>query len=65
MMNNDPLMDETITISRRQFIAEVQKHLSIERSVLAGHQSHGAAQIMWRNLGGTDNRPPIRGKCSQ
>lgn len=61
MMHNDPLMEEQITLTRRQFIHEVQNHLSVERSVLAGHQSHGAAQIMWRNLGGTDHRPPLKG----
>lgn len=63
MMYNDPLMEETITISRKQFIKEVQKHLSIERNILAGHQSHGAAQIMWRNMGGTDHRPPLKKDC--
>jgi hypothetical protein len=59
MRSTDPLMDEELTITRRQLIDAVQKQMCIERSVLAGHQGRGAAQIMWRELGGTDHRPKV------
>lgn len=59
MMSDDPLMDEEITITRREFIDTVQQQFSVNEPVMASHRSHGAAQRMWRELGGTDHRPKV------